>query len=493
MAPDDRDRNFENALARHLRSSSSTGAGAAAASAPSCPDPEILAAYHEQSLSALELASWKEHVLGCIRCQSILAELSATDHLILEPTALQDPLLAAQPVSSPKDHSGASRSSRVERHSPSWRWILLIPAGAVAAVLVAYISLREQPPRPLKPTSSVEVAENRTAPAPESASKPALVEPGLRDEKDRSAASGMPAPYSRANIPSEKTQANERKGDNAKVADQTPIQTGSGMGSGPSISLQKQQQDQQLAASAGRVSANSPREAGKKLDQNEPAVVPKFDARGVPAQPPPPPAPIQEQPSFVAGGSISAGARQNPAPAAPSAANSAKEKAQSADAISSVTESVEVSAEPRAGAGASADSRARLRAAALANPHVFAAPDGKHLWRLGPAGMLEHSSDRGVKWTPQATGVAADLQFASAPSANVCWIVGSASTILRTTDNGAHWSKINPPASTGEFAGIRAADAMHADVWFTPDPRTGFAPAFKTEDGGTTWLAIQNQ
>ena len=63
MAPDDRDRTFEKALARHLRSAASSGTdGNAPGGTPVersidalvelCPDAEILAAYHDGSLSS---------------------------------------------------------------------------------------------------------------------------------------------------------------------------------------------------------------------------------------------------------------------------------------------------------------------------------------------------------------------------------------------------------------------------------------------------------
>ena len=71
MASDDRDRNFEKALARHLRSSASSSPDAnALAGVPAdpraelCPDPEILAAYHDGSLSLEERNLWKQHVLA---------------------------------------------------------------------------------------------------------------------------------------------------------------------------------------------------------------------------------------------------------------------------------------------------------------------------------------------------------------------------------------------------------------------------------------------
>jgi photosystem II stability/assembly factor-like uncharacterized protein len=127
-----------------------------------------------------------------------------------------------------------------------------------------------------------------------------------------------------------------------------------------------------------------------------------------------------------------------------------------------------------------------LRDAALQNPHVFFAPGGKQLWRLGPAGSLEHSSDSGLKWVLQDSGVTSDLVAGSAPSAKVCWVVGASGTILRTTDGGKHWIKLESPV-THDLTAIRAADALHAWISFVPEQQPGVIKTFQTSDGGATW------
>src|SRR6516162_3918018 len=48
-----------------------------------CPESDVLAAYHERSLLPEEMNSWKEHIVGCARCQAVLAELEATDAILL--------------------------------------------------------------------------------------------------------------------------------------------------------------------------------------------------------------------------------------------------------------------------------------------------------------------------------------------------------------------------------------------------------------------------
>ena len=103
MAPDERERNFDKALGRHLRSTA--GAGKAASSPAgsssnhgSCPDTETLAAYHERSLFSEEMNSWKEHIVGCTHCQTILAQLEATDEIALQPSAQAEVFTAKEAV-----------------------------------------------------------------------------------------------------------------------------------------------------------------------------------------------------------------------------------------------------------------------------------------------------------------------------------------------------------------------------------------------------------
>src|SRR5260370_28089480 len=101
MASDERDRSFDRALARHLRSDGSARDGAISPSrefspAGECPDPETLAAYHERSLLPEELNSWKEHIVGCAHCQTILAQLEATDEISLQSVEQEEALAAKE-------------------------------------------------------------------------------------------------------------------------------------------------------------------------------------------------------------------------------------------------------------------------------------------------------------------------------------------------------------------------------------------------------------
>src|ERR1700745_1380383 len=96
--PDDRDQLFEKALARQLRADS--------AGESLCLDPETLAAYQERALSSEEMSAAKSHIVSCLRCQEILAQLETTEEIadsVSQPNAQPEivPALAtAKPLAS---------------------------------------------------------------------------------------------------------------------------------------------------------------------------------------------------------------------------------------------------------------------------------------------------------------------------------------------------------------------------------------------------------
>lgn len=503
MAPDDRDRTFEKALARQLRSSASSGldanalAGARAERsieplAELCPDPEMLAAYHDGSLSVDERNIWKQHVLSCERCQLVLAHLAtpldvpvslATDEKVLVPQQLVPTHETASPA-------------RIARPSflHSLRWLWLVPAGAIAAFLIVWVSLQRPKPSPLALTPSVEVAENRQPLAAESSTKPTLTAPSDSKVSKEKMQTAAPATGAVADLatPNRDLASNESQ-DQLQAPRRIQSQNSAIPSHGPSLSQQKQ--EQQIggigAGSAGGVLAKKLDEPAKPIARERAAGALTQPAT-IPPSPPPPPA--SSEPSFLDNGSVSAPLKDKPppapapAPASSSGAAALKSQAASADAISSVTESVEVSAAPQS----AFNGRAMMRAAALQNPHVIAAPGEKQLWRIGPAGSLEHSKDKGLNWISQISGVYTDLLAGSAPSAKVCWIVGASGTILRTTDGGTHWSKLDSPV-LHDLTGVHATDATHATIWFVPDQQTGLVKTYQTSDGGSTWVAVPNE
>jgi hypothetical protein len=129
--------------------------------------------------------------------------------------------------------------------------------------------------------------------------------------------------------------------------------------------------------------------------------------------------------------------------------------------------------------------QAGARAVAQIDSYTFMSPDGSVRWRLGAAGNIEKSSDRGQTWQQQSSGVTVDLLAGSASSNEAAWVVGRTAVILRTT-NGMQWQRIEPPAgATGDWATVVARSATSATVVGANLRR------FSTEDGGRTWVQQQ--
>jgi hypothetical protein len=492
MASDDRDRTFEKALARQLRSSASPGPDAntlAGAPADLCPDPEILAAYHDGLLSPDERNLWKQHVLGCDNCQLVLAHLATPLDIPVQLDAPENLLVAQQGVSSARAASPAA----IARPSPfhSLRWLWLVPAGAIAATLVAWVSLQEPKPSTLS-SSPVEVADNRQPPVGAPSPQPSRTLPSPRKDKDQPSASAVGGNAGAAS--GNRDLALKESENQRHLTKQAPSQNAAPPAQGPSVSQQQQQQQ------IGRIAAGAADFADrKKLDTpSSPGTTGKLaearEQKTAPAAPPPIP-PASSEPGFVADGTVPPASTAKaeapkPAPPAPSNRQATDSSSAAADTISSsgASTSLEVSSAPQS----FSKTRAMMRAAALQNPHVFGARGGKQFWRLGPAGSLEHSKDKGLTWKPQSSGVYTDLFAGAAPSEKVCWVVGGSGTILLTTDGGAHWSKLGSPVAN-DLTGVRADDAMHAWIWFVPDQNTGLIKTYQTSDGGRTWSSIPGE
>ena len=192
MAFDDRDQNFEKALARHVRAN--------AASAADCPDAETLAAYYDRLLSQDEMIAKKSHIAGCARCQEILSSLEATDAIPVGMEEQENVVTFAAPraaaaagpdasfgradrMSMPASAPAKSSVREIPRRPFYMRWVA--PAGAIAAGLLVWISVHEWSANKRATTSVVQVAQNREEKLPElPASKAAepQVSPALRSE-----------------------------------------------------------------------------------------------------------------------------------------------------------------------------------------------------------------------------------------------------------------------------------------------------------------------
>ncbi len=171
MPNDDRDQQFERALARQFSNASPDSA---------CPDAETLAAYHERTLSLEEMSRCKEHIAACVRCQESLALVEQAENLpmeewehqnelpsVMEQMALPKSALAARahiqhsqglPSATPIARAMPAQISKMPPRPP-WRWIL--PVGAIAASVIVWIGVREIRTQHLQELGSAQVAQNR--------------------------------------------------------------------------------------------------------------------------------------------------------------------------------------------------------------------------------------------------------------------------------------------------------------------------------------------
>jgi len=312
MAPDDRDRTFEKALARHLRPAASSGTdGNVPDGTPAersidplvglCPDAEILAAYHDGSLSSEERNLWKQHVVGCDSCQIVLAHLATPLEIPVNLETNENLSALKQPVSAGR----AASPARTARPSPlhSLRWLWLVPVGAIAAGLIALVSLKTPKPLPAAPSTAVEVAENRqpqgVAPSP-SATRitPSEGRENERKEKDLAA-----APSDAGAASANRDLASNQLQNQTQLTQLPPVQSVSKPAHGPSLSMQKQEQQQTMRVAPGNAGAL----LNKKFDaQISPNAGDKLEEVRRPQAPPPPPPspPSLSAPSFVADGSV---------------------------------------------------------------------------------------------------------------------------------------------------------------------------------------------
>jgi hypothetical protein len=454
MAPDDRDRTFEKALGRRLHSDALGEADA------SHPGAEILAAYHERLLPGAQITSWKTHIAGCARCQEILAQLEATDELPLgaggQEREFQNvvampgqdfPQLAQAATQAPAPAeprtTAAERWARRFKMSPGANWHWLAPAGVLAAGLLLWVSFHENKP------PKFQLAKNeQRAPLPQTPtatpqpSVPANTEAPARSVPSPSASAQLAAPGGSGALRKKQLPPEEKK-PTVEEADRLSAPRALSRNA-PGAAAETRAQDSAASVSGGAEEAQLQKQAAPSTAPAGPEDLKDSGANALSVAPASQPA-VAPKAKFVGGG------REGP-------------QAQKAAAAVTV-----------AGPG--------LRETSVRAPVIVAAPDANVSWRLGPAGVILHSVDAGSDWTPQASGVVAELLAGSAPTDTICWSVGRSGTILRTIDGGAHWLKVSSPTDD-DLTAVFAIDAERAVV------SGSMHKTYKSEDGGQTWIQI---
>ena len=492
MAPDERDRKFDKALARHLRSVPPAGEAAGitrvfSSQGGACPDPESLAAYHERSLLPEQMNSLKEHIVGCSNCQTILAHLEMTDEIPLqaveqEQAFAEAALAPAAAISSQRTVPSLDARTRKSRRllllrGPRWQW--LAPAGAIAAGLLVWIALHESPRMhlPSPNESESKMAKNEARPPIPSGALPAPrpsapAKPTTTLTRSESAAS-------------EPAIANGRAA--SDVSKQGSVPAGVG-GARPARTLADKElpagkdrerdtsTDQLTVENRADLDAKIPEETLRKKEA-APVQAAKVQAENAPSQD----ALMQNQNNNYLSQKIPGPAPmgQMQSPAKPKSTRGAASAAPSAAPPSPPAEVGGV-------VSSYADTGSLIVARSTSSARQFASPGSSAIWRVGPGGLIEFSKDSGSSWSPQTSGITVDLLTGSAPSNQVCWIVGKAGAVLLTTDGGAHWKALPSPL-TEDLGGVLASDALHATIWNARKTKN-----LVTSDGGLTWKPIPN-
>jgi hypothetical protein len=517
MSSEDREKQFERGLARHLRGGSPDAA---------CPDAEMLAAYHERTFSQEEMEQWKQHIAGCARCQETLALVESSEvamreewpeEVVAAPVYRNAVMMPAQAATVSKEKEtvagGASqvvalKDARSEKNAAARRRILRwsAPAGAIAALLLLWLGVRHQQNAGTRLAQTErQVAENRN-PQGELAKDERFTrnEAKTADEKSAAAIAAKkfaPENYSalgkdispKSALPS--MQRPEPSGG--------PERAGASGGIDEAVARNKIAQDkfdkQSQPERATKLSRPSmPRQKGEGIAFGQ--------GTGV-APPPtsPPPqaaAKIADQSATGAGTAVEGGSatfaagRISPTPK-PSKASKAKE-----EAPASATQTVEVVSAAPAMDSTSAPTQQMTSEARRDLPvngrnytellslppgvvsNVIAAPKGKYAWRVAAAGLIEHSSDNGKTWKAQKSGVTVDLISGSAPGEKICWVAGKAGTLLLTTDGGKHWKTVKAPVGS-DLDRVQASDAQHARIW-----SMGNREVYETNNAGLSWAPV---
>ncbi len=491
MPSDDRDLKFERALAHRLRGGSAQAG---------CPDAEILAAYHERTLSFDEMASWKKHIAGCAACQEALALVETTEKQLAEEWEVQKiPVLEAaaihkpHPASVPLQKTSAAAQAtphtdeapivmRSRRRPALMRWA--VPLGAVAAGVLIWIGVHEQRALQSQRSGGIEVAQNRPAAqdqklsAPEPKALPPVERDSLRTEmesKTRRQDAAASDDERRQVTPAAPTPAAGNPAKDAASVKKEPLSKFAygGQAAAPGIPPAK-------------ISSES--SADKLAAENRPALVS-----------PPPPAPASIG-STARAGVVAAREESNaaPAPAPPPAATQTVEVTSAAPAVETSSASaarkkakVEL---PQSSANLDTNALTMKQGVSSEMVQVIASdtgliltPDNKVWWKLQPGGLVELTTDGGKKWKSLNTRASGELTSGSAPSDRVCWIAGKAGTLIRTTDRGGHWTRITTPISE-DLGGVHASDAKHASIWDAANRKS-----YETSDGGATWKQTANE
>lgn len=416
-----------------------------------CPEAETLAQYFDRALPTGETAHWELHFSACSRCQEQLAAMARMES-------------AGAPAAQPRGTS----------ISWLWNWRWLAPAAAALGAVAIWVVLNNTG----TPTSSVESVVTQQAPvSPSPQAGPPQVAVGPDRVADLQANQNATAQPGRS------------------TSDAAPPEAGS----------KRQQTLAGKVQDLGRVDAlRAPKPAAPEVISVQPAEGVFRDKKDAPANEfaiRAEPEKAKEEKTIERETKVAevATLAARPAPAEARALESKQQAAAPAPSVEQDSQAARDEFNKRAPEAAVQAKRRsvvgmeqapntvkRARRANESNASsrfVAVSVAGSNLvWRFGPAGSIELSTDSSASWQRQSSGVTTDLLAGSAPSATVCWAVGRGGVVLRTTD-GSTWAPMGSPTSA-DLVAIEARDALQATV------TTADGKRYSTSDGGRTWRSL---
>lgn len=115
-------------------------------------------------------------------------------------------------------------------------------------------------------------------------------------------------------------------------------------------------------------------------------------------------------------------------------------------------------------------------------------------WRGGENGEIFKTTDAGVTWVRQNSGVAASISGIRFLDATTGWAIGAFGAVLRTTDGGAMWSVAKVPDSASGSFDLRTITAVDAKTVYLgrtlSNGGSSYGGMYVSKDGGATWQSL---
>lgn len=436
------------------------------------PDPDVLTAFVESSLSERERTGVLDHLAKCQECRETVTLSAPQRELEMVAAATAgERRLVAMPAAVEAARQAPARSSWFRL--PVLRWAA-VTAGVVvvgAAVLVYRQSgekmvALDSRQAAAKVAPGVAVAklepEQKQGPPAASAQNEADQQQQQEEMADRLSASAVST--------DQKRKAMSR--DLSLSAANRPARADAS----PSLRQKSQQIRRYDTLAAGSLSASggarasSPAANALSAEMQTPGSLKKDEsassgAKPLPAAPPPPPSEV----------SVST------APTAPVPAPETAKAESKSEALAKAKSTPQVAATGGGFAGVAEYSKERnldlMRAASnVLTPRWVLSNDGK---------MLLRSTDEGKTWTTISVAEHIVLLSVNAFGSQV-WAGGSGGALYHSTDEGAHWVQVKPVADGKSLADdvteIHFSDLQHGQL------TTLHHQVWTTSDGGQTWL-----